>query len=139
MESGDNRIFNVNGVSKDFFMEALDLAIRQSGYKPTSWSIHHTKGFVLHWAPLDNTFSNSNYTPFPSHLSSKSIGNIIWEWMHEETQIKIHLDSEWDVDTDHDGDNGDGWRIYCEDWGNIDECGDYAFIAILPVYIWYGK
>jgi len=36
------------------------------------------------------------------------------------------------------GDNEKGWRVYCEDWGKIDS-DDYAFLAIKPAYIWYGK
>jgi len=39
---------------------------------------------------------------------------------------------------DHDGDNGKGWRVFCEGWGHVG--GDYhAFVAIEPRYAMYGK
>ncbi len=39
---------------------------------------------------------------------------------------------------DHDGDNGKGWRLYCEGWGHVDS--DYAaFLAVSPRWACYGK
>ena len=39
---------------------------------------------------------------------------------------------------DHGGDNGKGWRLYCEDWGHVDH-DHYAFAAVQPVWAMYGK
>ena len=39
---------------------------------------------------------------------------------------------------DHDGDNGKGWRLYCEGCGYVDN-DHYAFAAVQPVWAMYGK
>ena len=31
-----------------------------------------------------------------------------------------------------------GWRIFCEEWGHIDESWQ-AIVAIKKVWLWYGK
>lgn len=39
---------------------------------------------------------------------------------------------------DHDGDNGKGWRLYNEGWGQVDD--DHgAIIAVAPAWAMYGK
>lgn len=40
---------------------------------------------------------------------------------------------------DHDGDNGQGWRVYNEAWTKIERAGSYSFVAIEPVWLMYGK
>ena len=38
---------------------------------------------------------------------------------------------------DHDGENELGWRVYTEEWGQVN--GDWHCLAIRPAYLWYGK
>jgi hypothetical protein len=51
----------------------------------------------------------------------------------------IRQDLRWDGWCDHDGSNGDGWRIYTGEWGHVGEHGYRAPFAVRPIVAWYGK
>lgn len=38
----------------------------------------------------------------------------------------------------HDGDNGEGWRVFTESWGHV-AGHQYAIVAAQPVWAMYGK
>jgi hypothetical protein len=39
---------------------------------------------------------------------------------------------------DHDGDNGEGWRVFTEAWGHV-AGHQYAIVAVQPAWAMYGK
>lgn len=135
----DNRIFNVNGPmtadGKDLLAATLRLAFQQMGHpgregnKAIGYRVCSRKGFILYRYPV------SNCVLFPCSLSSDQVLPTILAWFDSKPDYTCE---EWDEDHDHDGHNGPGWRVYCEDWGFVDD--EYqAFLAVKPAFMWYGK
>ena len=127
----DNRIFNVNGRTKNRLQKTIDLIIDDwQGVK--GWEITE-KGLVLKWHSEENKGNK-----FPVPLKSDTIVDIVWDWLNSEEGRKFETIGDWDHDADHDGHNERGWRVYCEDWGHVGD-DHYAICAVVPAYIWYGK
>ena len=130
MWSSDNAIFNVNGIGLERLRQTLQLAIGSKtimGYR-----ISPVKGFIL----IDTIFNRDEISiKFPSPLNAALVASIVFEWLGSDLAKNINCEG-WDADSDHDGDNELGWRVYTEDWGYVD--GETA-IAIKPAYLWYGK
>lgn len=128
----DNRIFNVNGVTKEQLLATLKLALlnEYGEVKVASCTVDPDKGLVLDW-------HSDSPSKFPIKLKPDSICEIVWEWLQTDEARKTNLTG-WDVNADHDGSNEWGFRVYCDDWGRVDGYG-YSIVAIKPVYCWYGK
>lgn len=76
-----------------------------------------------------------------------------WVTAHEVQMLPFELDVKGMIDfttrwlgvnppvrpePDHDGDNGKGFRIWCDSWGHVNS--EYqAFVAIKPEWACYGK
>jgi hypothetical protein len=132
--SFDNRIFDINGVDKTHFELAIDLAIGIAGHsKIVGWSFKKEKGLILHWYEP----SNISIHKFISAPNPVSIANMVWDWLDSEEASTVDL-AHWDVDMNHDGHNGRGWRIYVDGWGHVGT-DTSAICAIKPIYVWYGK
>lgn len=138
----DNRIFNVNGREDDDLLEVLKLAFKHGNWnkerKAKGWRIDKKYGFILFSYIPTYTYTGKNINEFPIPLSAEAICPIIKEYLkNKETWENVEFE-DWDKDLDHDGSNGKGWRVYCENWGHIDSESS-AFIAIKPAYMWFGK
>lgn len=130
----DNKIFNVNGETKELLLSALTLLFEQGGRNTNvkAWSISPEKGFILH------QYTNEKATPFPISINAKTACDIVWEWLKSDEAKKIKINDPWDVDLDFDGHSKEGWRVYTEDWGHVD--GQWSALAVItPCYLWYGK
>lgn len=128
----DNRIFNVNGKSKEDLLQTIILALATSGSKDIKgWSVNPKKGLVL--------FSyGEKENKFPVPVAPSSIIDMVWDWLKTDEAKKIPHENAWDSDHQHDGDNGIGWRVFVEDWGHVD--GKWGVVAcIKPAFMWYGK
>ncbi len=130
-----NRMFNVNGKEEDMLLSALQLVFKQASYnsRPCSgWSFHKEKGLILHWH-----YQREGINRFPASLDAKDCLPFVIAWLNSEEAKTVKLER-WEEYIDHDGDNGTGWRVYCEDWGHV---GGYssAICAIKSVALWYGK
>ena len=62
---------------------------------------------------------------------------MVQAWLASD-EAKQTVKEGWDRDLDHDGSNGPGWRVYCEDWGHV-ATYSAAICAVKPVWLWYGK
>jgi len=131
--SFDNRVFNVNGKGLDALKKTIELAflISSDKTKATHWSFDQKHGLILTWA------KDKNGQEFPAPLNAEQATTIVWEWLSSEKAKNVEL-SHWDSDLDHDGSNSKGWRVYLEDWGNIDDYR-YVICAIKPIFVWHGK
>lgn len=141
----DNRLFNINGRTK----EQLELAIKLllldeygDTKKVEGWYFDEKKGFVLTW------YDSKDYiNPFTNRLGQKEpieqseLVELLWKWKDSEEAKKVEL-CEWEEDTDHDGSNEMGWRLYTEDWGHTyrgPSLDHYSIAAFKPCWLWYGK
>jgi len=129
----DNKVFNVNGESKEKLIKTMELAFGRETAK--SWFFDKEKGLIFYW--LLSGRENKSSTDFPSPLDAIRAADTAWDWLQGKEAGSMSCDG-WDANADHDGDNGKGFRVYCEDWGHV---GDnvYAIIAVRPAYMWYGK
>ena len=130
----DNRIFNVNGKTEEQLISALEYVFNQViQFNPTcsSWKMNN-KGLILYWHKEAGECFPGNVD-----LSAKEVVPFVKKWLSNAKPEDFDLDG-WDVNLDHDGHNSIGWRIYCEDWGKVDD-SPYAICAIKPVYLWHGK
>lgn len=135
----DNRIFNVNGRFDKDGQENLAATLRLvfqllghpgvEGNKAVGYRISPTHGFVLYKDITDRC------TPFACKLGADQVFPQIVAWFESNPRCER---TGWDAAADHDGHNGPGWRVYCEDWGHVDNEWA-AFIAIKPAFMWYGK
>lgn len=128
----DNRIFNINGEGKEMLERALELVFEQSGSQTCKgWKFSIEHGLILCW------WASQEIIPFPGNLTAKQCVEFAWSWLLGDQAKTVKLTG-WDADADHDGHNSEGWRVYCEDWGNVADCSS-GICAIKPVYLWHGK
>ncbi len=129
----DNRQFNVNGEGKAMFLATMKLAFEQSGHvQAKGYFIDPKFGMVFLW---HNDACSSSATNLPAPFNAEDSTNFAWAWLQSEPDIEC---KDWDADDDHDGSNGLGWRVYCENWGHV-AGNHYAIIAVKPAYLWFGK
>lgn len=129
--SYDNRIFNVNGRGDEQLLAALNLAFSQEGSSAKAWKSSKRHGLILLW------HNGTDGTPFPSAMTAEECLPFIKAWLKSEDAKGVEMIG-WDANADHDGDNGMGWRVYCEDWGHVDNSSS-AICAVKPAMLWYGK
>lgn len=136
----DNRIFNVNGRTKDDLLATIRLAFSQDGRNTTAkaYFIDPKKGMILLW------HTDKGSIPFPAPLSAESAATMVWDWLQTKPDTEC---VDWDKNLNHDGHNVPGFRAFVEDWGHVatgpnyntsDSCR-YAIVAVKPTYLWMGK
>jgi hypothetical protein len=95
--------------------------------KAVAFRIHPEKGLILYWAAA----ANSTPLAYPTDAAGAAV--LVWGWLTTEGGSASKRQ-----EPDHDGSNGDGWRVYNEGWGHVD--GQYqAFVAITHAWAMYGK
>lgn len=129
----DNRVFNVNGQGRDRLTETIGLAFNLSGVDQTCTGYAQTNEhglILLAWPEKDCVC-------LPTEFDAILTSDICWSWLNSEKSKDIVLNG-WDIDSDHDGHNTEGWRVYLEDWGHV---GEYrsAICAVRPAFMWHGK
>ncbi len=136
----DNRIFNVNGRSKEQLKLAIDLLLldEYNGFqKVKGWYYDVNKSFVLTWHVHNKSTAFTDRLGKPSEIKSNELTEILWDWLDSD-EAKDVIHTSWDCDVDHDGDNDLGWRLYTEDWGKVNN-DSYSIAAFKPAWLWYGK
>lgn len=132
--SFSNRIFNVNGGKAEHLRSAIDLVFAISGHRgdAQAWRQTKTHGLVFYWWNEDGT------VPFPDNCGTPELCALMAEnWLKSEFAKTVEL-SDFCDDADHDGHNEEGWQVYCEDWGHVDD-SHYAIFAVKPAFVWFGK
>lgn len=131
----DNRIFNVNGrLDRDgelLLRDTLALAFAIAKKKAIAWRKSQKHGLILDWSDCASGASR-----FPALADADTVLPFALQWLKSDEAKEVELDS-WDRDAGHDGHNGPGWRVYCNDWGHVE--GWQAIVAVKPTFMWYGK
>jgi len=133
----DNKIFNVNGCGQEKLLATLRL-VQMDNNNPIynkfkAYKISKKHGLILFWYIEKNDTS----IPFPTELTAEEVAPIVMKWLNTKEAMETEM-SDWDKNIDHDGSNSVGWRVYCEDWGHVDN-SNCAVCAIKPVFLWHGK
>jgi hypothetical protein len=144
----DNKIFNVNGRTKEQLTLAVKLLLLDEynkNKKVSGWYFNQKKGFVLTWSVHDGykamPFTNRMGVPTP--IEDTELVDILWEWLHSD-EAKTVTSNKWEGRVNDDDVSEEmGWRLYTEDWGHVNETGStidhYSIAAFKMVYCWYGK
>lgn len=133
----DNQVFNVKGEGKELLKAALHLAFEAMGEaNAEGYCLDEKKGLMLYWA--DKSSTQRTVVPFITPLTADQLYPQVVAFLESDFANKMKLEG-WDAAT-NDSEVGDhqGWRIYTEEWGEVDD-DDYAFLAVTPSYCWYGK
>ncbi len=125
----DNRHISVQSQGRKAFELAFQLLFDNApGGKATHYFEDDKKGLVLLW----HEDSNKNSIKLPSPLSWKGAADLAWEWLANQPEDK------YQQYLDHDGSNGEGFKVYNEDWGHV-AGSSYAILGVIPIWAWYGK
>ena len=108
------------------FREILGMVLGKHNSKSKKfeyYEIDEKLGLILYWTESKNAIK----LPYP--MDAKALVDFAWNWLQS---------ADYGREPDHDGDNGKGWRIYTEGWGQVKS--DWATIcAIEPIWAMYGK
>lgn len=119
----DNFNFDMTSQGAETLKKALCL-FNPPGGKVTGYSVNQEKGLIFYWADR-----SANMTKLPFAMTLEQAADFAAGWLQQ---------ADYGDEPDHDGDNGKGWRLYCESWGHV--AGDpYAFAAVQPAWAMYGK
>lgn len=80
---------------------------------------------ILHWHGDDK---ESKELPYPLRVDEAI--NFVSGWLENAGNPG--------KEPDHDGDNGAGWRVFTEYWGNVGDAS-YSILAIQAAWAMYGK
>lgn len=138
----DNRIFNVNGYGSEQLACTLKLAFFHGNFGKektcNGWIESPKHGLIL----LSYFNENDKVNKFPVPLYSEQICPIIEAWLNDLENDKKKLETfemiGYDANEDHDGHNKLGWRVFCENWGHVNDMHG-AICAVKPAYMWFGK
>jgi hypothetical protein len=118
----DNFHFDMTSQGAQTLKTALSL-FNPPGRKVEGYSTDG-KRLVLYWGG-----KSPGMTRLPFPMTLEQAADFAAGWLE-------HAD--YGGEPDHDGDNGKGWRLYCESWGHVNNDA-YAFAAVEPVWAMYGK
>ena len=118
----DNFQVDINSKGHDQLRKAFALFEPQIN-KVVGFSVSDSHGLIFYWA------ASPKMTLLPFKMTLEQAADFAFGWLQE---------ADYGVQPDHDGDNGLGWRLYCEAWGHVagDSC---AFAAVRPIWAMYGK
>lgn len=151
--SFDNVVFNVNGQSKGDLISAVKLAlsIRDRNLKTVAFRYIKGRGLVFFWSVP----KEKDTIELMQGMNPEQAAEYAWAWLEKSPDAKAELESlaeinedddseesiansHWDRDSDHDGHNSVGWRVFVEDWGHV--AGQWsASLCVKPVFVWHGK
>lgn len=117
-------------------LSALTLGILCVGhYNFTGYRLDDKKGIVLYWADS----ACVGYQKFMSDSKPDAIVDQVYQAVST-IQVEIENDVHWDREILDDGDidSSRGWRLYTEQWGQIDDEWQ-ACLAVTPSYLWTSK
>lgn len=112
-------------------LHALELIFEQRKHVAKAY-LRNEYGLVLYWHHDKGTIA------FPARLTADQVLPTVLAYLDDPDGHPELKFEEWDADTEHDGYNRKGWRVYVEDWGHVGG-NSYALCAIRPVFLWYGK
>lgn len=125
----DNRLISIQSEGRKAFDLAFQLFFdNAAGGKASHYLEDKDAGLILFWH--NDEYIKPNKLPYD--MDWKAAADLAWGWLQSqpEDNYREYLD--------HDGSNGHGFKIYNENWGHV-KGSSYAFMAILPVWAWYGK
>lgn len=134
----DNVQFNVRGEGYGDLLDTLKLAFRITEHNTAKgYKIIVDKGLVLYSSYVDDM--EKFIVPMTAEELLPMVKAFINDYFTRNTHGIILSDEEWDSSAkDSDIDDYPGWRIYTEQWGEVNDEWQ-AFLAITPSNCWSSK
>lgn len=144
----DNFHIDILAEGDETLLEALAIAFRHNapGGKATHWAGFDMKFKGVEWYSRDRPGTKrptlvfywidpklDDATPFPAPIKPKEAVAMVGVWMEG-----LKEGNRFPQEPDHDGSNGEGYRIFCEQWGHVND-NHYAIVAVQPTWAMYGK
>lgn len=148
----DNRRLDVMMTGRAHFDAAMKMAFA-SHSKAVAYCDHPELGLVLLWHDTPKTITeNPTWAPggsteewtktraeaakraapvvkLPYPMEVAAACDFVWHWLAAAKR---------GPQPDHDGYNGEAWRVYFEQWGHVGDC-HYSIVAVQAVWACYGK
>lgn len=133
----DNRVFNVNGVDDERLRMAVQL-VCQTEYgnvqTANAWKQTEEHGLILYWHE-----NEASSIPLPASLDVDGMVDLISSWLDGDFAKTVEPARPWCINYgDPDVSCKQGWQLYVEDWGHVDN-SPYAIFGVRPAWGWYGK
>lgn len=135
----DNFQISIVAEGVDSLRAALSIALRHNapGGKISHWAVAKDpapeanawtqdaigKTLILLW------HEERESQPFPAELDLELATSFVDAWLKQQ---------DYGQSPDHDGSNGQGWRVFCDHWGHVLD-HHYAICGIQPQWAMYGK
>lgn len=134
----DNFSINLTAESKETLLKALEIIFNHNapGGKAVAWKETKIESNP-EWIGANPTrpllillwHKDQDSIKLPSPLNVRGACELIQNWLNEQ---------DYGHEPDHDGDNGKGFRLFCDHWGHV-EGEHYAIIGVTPAWAMYGK
>lgn len=119
--------FDVSSDTRKHFDMAMELAFANcAGGKAERYKIDSEKGLILSWGGAE-----SGYEKLVYKMDLEATKEFVWNWVRSADYVDKSC---WDSEVDRKK----GFRVYNEAWGHIGS-DHYAFVAIKPTFMLYGK
>lgn len=135
----DNKLLNLNGKINTQLEQALRYALTDeygSFQSPSHYELTCDKGLILYWGK--SNYAKDNIIKFPFKQSFELTLQFCKAFLSDDDTWSQSTFNQWEKAIDLDGSLSKGFRIYTEDWGQVNN-NDYAICAIKPCWLWYGK
>jgi hypothetical protein len=124
----DNFHLDVTAHGEEALTLALALALMAEA-SAVCWGVSPKGDLVLFWSNPEGDLRWAH--PFPSKITKPdALALFVMGWLEEAT---------YPPRPDIDGSTSKGFRVYNDDWGCVNGCGSYAFVAIKPEWVLHGK
>lgn len=143
----DNRVFNINGRTKEQLTLAVKCLLLDEYNKKENvkgWYVNSKKGLVLTWLVKEgykaHAFTDRMSNPTP--MEEDELVDTLWNWLHSKEAKTIECEGKDAQLEDSDVSTELGWRLYTEDWGHVHDGSSmdhYSIAAFKPCHLWYGK
>src|SRR5271163_924093 len=100
--------------------EALLSVLRLFGKKSAAGYRVDGRRLIFYWVAAQR----DGYTNFPFKMPIEQVAAFAITWLDQ---------VDYGREPDHDGDNGKGWKCYCEGWGQV-ASEHQAFAAVEPAW-----
>lgn len=144
----DNFHIDILAEGEETLLEALVIAFRHNapGGTATHWASLDTKFEGVEWHERDKPGptrptlvfywsdpSLKEATEILMYVKPREAATMVIAWM--DTLVKK---DKFPPQPDHDGSNSRGFRVFCEQWGHVND-NHYAIVAVQPTWAMYGK
>lgn len=120
----DNKQFDITAEDKEEFILSMKIAFgTRYPHKAVAYLIKDGI-LILFWHKHKDAID----LLYPMDVNETV--EFVWGWLQKTAPAER--------EPDHDGDNGKGFRVFCDMWGHVKSYSS-AFVGIRPEWAWYGK